>query len=97
MAQSHGFAGVDRFLFRGKDAEEAQNPNHLEGLRGKGGGVDELGIATELSRTSKRIDDCADARGIDEWHLLQIKNEVDTAIRKCGFERGRRIPEHWRT
>jgi len=79
-------AGVGCFLFRGKNTEEAENPNHLEGLHGERGGIDELGIASYLSSAPKRIDDCADARGIDEGHLLQIENEVDAAMRERGFE-----------
>jgi hypothetical protein len=47
--RSRGCADVDCFLFRGKNAEEAKNSNHLEGLRSERGGVDELGIAPHFT------------------------------------------------
>ena len=80
-------AGVDSFLLGGKNAEEAENANHLEGLQGERRRVHELGIASYLTSSSKRIDHRAYPGRIDEGHLLQIENEVDTTISEGGFER----------
>ena len=89
--KSRGCAGVDSLLFGGKDTEQAENSYHFEGLGRERRRIHEFCVASELPSAAECIDDSADARRIDEGHLLEIKDEVDAAIGQRGLQGGVKI------
>jgi hypothetical protein len=63
---------IDGLILVGKDFEQIQQPDHLEGLRCKLARVQELQRAPPLFRVGVHLDHQPDAAGVDHAHVAQI-------------------------
>ena len=67
---------IDGLILVGKDFEQIQQTDHLEGLRGELARVQELQRAPLLFRVGVHLDHQPDAAGVDHAHFPQIQDDA---------------------
>jgi hypothetical protein len=68
------------------DGEQVQNPDHLEGFGHKGRWVHQPYVSPGFLRMPQRIDDSADAGGVQVWGCFKVQNQEDVPRGKSGLD-----------